>query len=98
MLTMFGLAPILYGVAMLVSGTFRRWFSWMGIIVGSTVVGGALLSMVDINRKVLDARVWAVTSSLVVIWFFAIGIRLWRQAGAVAAETDRAPALVGSTF
>lgn len=80
MLTLFGLAPILYGVAMLVSGTFGRWFSWVGIVVGSTVVGGALLSMVDIQRKVLDAKVWAVTSSLVVFWFLAISIQLWRRA------------------
>lgn len=81
MITLFGLAPVLYGVSMLLSGTFSRWFGWFGVVVGSTVVGGALLSMVDINRKVLDAQVWPITSTLVVTWFMAIGIQLWRRAG-----------------
>lgn len=102
MLTLFGLAPVFYGVAMLLSRTFARWFSWVGIVVGSSVVVGALLSMMDIGRKVLDAKVWPVTSTLVVLWFLAIGVQLWRRAGAGASpdpdvlRDDRVPALTGS--
>lgn len=100
MLTLFGLAPVFYGVAMLLSGTFARWFSSVGIVVGSSVVVGALLSMVDVSRKVLDAKVWPVTSTLVVLWFLAIGVQLWRRAGASpepdVLRVDRVPALTGS--
>jgi hypothetical protein len=81
MMTLFGLAPVFYGVAMLLSGTFARWFSGVGIVVGSTVVVSAILSMLDVNRKVFDAQVWPVTSTLVVLWFLAIGIQFWRRAG-----------------
>jgi len=80
MLTLFGLAPIFYGIATLLSGTFARWFSWAGIAFGSSVVVSALLSMLDVNRKALDATVWPVTSSLVVFWFLGTGILLWRRA------------------
>jgi hypothetical protein len=79
MITFFGLAPIFYGFALLVSRTFPRWFNWIGIAVGTSVVINAVLSMVDVNREFLDAKVWAVTSTLVVFWFFAIGIMLWRS-------------------
>ena len=84
MMTLFGLAPIFYGAAMLLSRTFARWFGWAGIVVGTAAVSGALLSMVDINRKALDATVWPVTSSLVVFWFFGTGLQLWRRAAAPA--------------
>lgn len=80
MMTLFGLAPIFYGVAMLLGRTFSRWFSWVGIVVGSTVFVGALLSMLDVNRKALDAQVWPVTSTLVIVWFMAIGVQMWRRA------------------
>lgn len=109
MITLFGLAPILYGASMLLSGTFSRWFGWVGVVVGSAVVGGALLSMVDIGRKVLDAKVWPITSTLVVVWFMTIGIQLWRRASASpsvdvgangtypgARPTDGVPVLTGS--
>lgn len=85
MITLFGLAPIFYGVAMLLSGSFARWFGWLGILFGSTVVVSALLSMVDVSRKVLDATVWPVTATLVVAWFLAIGVQLWRRAELPAA-------------
>ena len=84
MMTLFGLAPIFYGAAMLVSRTFPRWFGRAGIALGSAAVAGALLSMVDVNRKALDATVWPVTSSLVVFWFLGTGILLWRRAAAPA--------------
>lgn len=84
MMTLFGLAPIFYGAAMLVSRTFARWFGWAGIALGSAAVTGALLSMLDVNRKALDATVWPVTSSLVVFWFLGTGIQLWRRATAPA--------------
>ena len=102
MLTLFGLAPIFYGVATLLSGTFSRWFGRAAIVVGTTVVGGALLSMVDIGRKALDAKVWPITSTLVVVWFLAAGVQLWRRAGSrpeVGSDVrphDRGPALTGS--
>jgi hypothetical protein len=80
MITFFGLAPIFYGVAMLLSRSHARWFSAVGVVVGSAVVVGAVLSMLDVSRKVLDATVWPVTSTVIVLWFLAIGIQMWRRA------------------
>jgi hypothetical protein len=54
--------------------------------LGSAVVVSALLSMVDIQRKVLDATVWPVTSSTFVIWFLVIGVLLWRRGDGLARE------------
>jgi hypothetical protein len=93
MMTLFGLAPIFFGVAMLLSRTYSRRFSWVGIVVGSSVFVGALLSMVDVNRKVLDAQVWPVTSTIIVFWFMAIGIKMLRRA--TASPVSPGPATSG---
>jgi hypothetical protein len=88
MITLFGLTPIFFGAAILLSGAFTRLFGWMGIVFGSAVVVSALLSMVDISRKVLDASVWPVTATLVVAWFLTTGVHLWRKAEVAAATPD----------
>lgn len=89
-MTLFGLAPIFYGIATLLTGRYARWFSWIGIVAGATVFVSAVLSMVDVNRKTLDASVWPVTATVVVLWFATIGGLLWRR-GANAGD-EVAPA------
>jgi hypothetical protein len=86
MITLFGLAPILYGVAMLLGKVYARWMGWVGIAAGSAVIVSALLSMVDVQRKTLDASIWPVTSSTIVAWFVVLGVLMWRRASAPSAS------------
>jgi hypothetical protein len=80
MLTLFGLAPVLYAVAMLFGTVYARWLGWAGVLSGSSVVLTGLLSMLGIATEFLDAVVWPVVASLVVLWFLVLGVLLWRRA------------------
>lgn len=80
MITLFGLAPIFYGVAILLSRAYADWLGWAGVLIGSSVVLTGLLSMLGIATEVLDALVWPVVASLFVLWVFMIGVLLWRKA------------------
>jgi hypothetical protein len=85
MLTLFGVAPIMYGIAILLSKVYARWLGWVGIVTGSVVIVSALFSMLDIQRKVLDANIWPVTSTTIVVWFLVLGVLMWRRTSATAA-------------
>lgn len=79
MITLFGLAPIFYGIAMLLSKLYASWFSYAGVLIGSSTVITGMLSMCGIASEFLDAVVWSVEASLFVIWFLIIGVLLWRR-------------------
>jgi hypothetical protein len=83
-LTLFGLAPIFYGVAILLSKAYAAWLGWAGMLVGAAVSVTGLLSMFGIATEFIDAVVWSVLASLFVLWIFAIGVLLWRRAGSIA--------------
>lgn len=79
-ITLFGLAPILYGAAILLGKAYAAWLGWSGVLIGSAVVLTALLSMLGIATEFLDAYVWTVTASLFLIWVLVVGVLLWRKA------------------
>jgi hypothetical protein len=79
-ITLFGLAPILYGAAILLGKAYAAWLGWSGVLIGSAVVVTALLSMLGIATEFLDAYVWTVTASLFLIWVLVVGVLLWRKA------------------
>jgi hypothetical protein len=87
-ITLFGLAPILFGVAILLSRAYAAWLGWAGVLVGSSVVLTALLSMFGIGTEVIDAVVWSAQASLFVLWVFVIGVLLWRQAQGLPGPRD----------
>lgn len=80
MLTLFGLAPIFYGIAILLSRAYAGWLGWAAILIGSAVVATGLLSMLGVATEVLDALVWPVVASFFTAWFFVIGAIMWRRA------------------
>jgi hypothetical protein len=50
-ITLFGLAPIFYGVSMLLSKAFAAWVGWIGVLLGSSVVVTGLISMPALPRR-----------------------------------------------
>jgi hypothetical protein len=78
-ITLFGLAPIFYGAAILLGKAYADWLGWAGVLIGSSVVLTGLLSMLGIATEVMDALVWPVVASLFVAWVFIIGVLLWRK-------------------
>jgi hypothetical protein len=79
-LTLFGLALIFFGVAILLGKTYAAWLGWAGILIGSSVVLNALLAMFGVATEFLDAYVWTVVASLFVLWVLVMGVLLWRKA------------------
>lgn len=79
-ITLFGLAPIFYGVAILLGGTYAAWLGWAGILIGASVVLSAVLAMFGVATEFLDAYVWTVVASLFVLWVLLMGVSLWRKA------------------
>jgi hypothetical protein len=77
---LFGLAPILYGSAMMLSRRYARWLSWSGVLIGSSVIVTALLSLFGVATEFLDAVVWTIQGGLWALWFLLIGMVLWRRA------------------
>jgi hypothetical protein len=76
----FGLGPLLFGLAMLGTGTFDRWLGW-------TAVGGGALSMLVASIQYLDGPSTFVTNVLftiaaliVTVWILGTGWRLWKVA------------------
>lgn len=79
-ITLFGLAPIFYGVAMLLSKAYPGWLGWAAVLIGSSVVLSGLLSMFGVATQTMDAVVWPVVASLFVLWVLFVGVLLWRRA------------------
>lgn len=79
-ITLFGLAPIFYRVAILLGGTYAAWLGWAGILIGASVVLSAVLAMFGVATEFLDAYVWTVVASLFVLWVLLMGVSLWRKA------------------
>jgi hypothetical protein len=79
-ITLFGLAPIFYGVAILLGGTYAAWLGWAGILIGASVVLSAVLAMFGVATEFLDAYVWTVVASLFVLWVLLMAVSLWRKA------------------
>jgi hypothetical protein len=79
-ITLFGLAPIFYGVAILLGRTYAAWLGWAGILIGASVVLNALLAMFGVATEFLDAYIWTVVASLFVLWVLVMGVLLWRKA------------------
>lgn len=78
-ITLFGLVPIFYGLGMLFSRTYPTWLGWAAVVLGSSAVVTALLSMSGVATEFLDAVVWTFVAALVVLWFLASGVILWRR-------------------
>jgi hypothetical protein len=77
---LFGLTPIFYSIAMRLSERYASWLTWPGVLIGSSVVVTAFLSMFGVASEFLDAIVWSVQASLFVLWLALIGTQLWRRA------------------
>ncbi|HEY7067614.1 MAG TPA: hypothetical protein VII06_39520 [Chloroflexota bacterium] len=83
---LWGVPLLLFGPAVMLEG-YPRWLGWTGLAVGALTVLGAtaLLLQPDLFPGVLVYGV--VASILVQLWSFALGIAVWRRAGAASGAT-----------
>ena len=75
----FGLAPVLIGLAIVISDVYPKWLGWAAIVVGLGSVAAGL------NEAFIGgADFLFVFVLLVFLWLVVMGVFLWRKAGTVA--------------
>ena len=78
-LFLFGLAPALYGAAILGSEVFPSWTGWVGVIAG---IGGSIAGMVQLFTGVttLTGLILVPLGIVVVtLWVVCLGVLMWRM-------------------
>lgn len=79
---LFGATFVLYGVAVALGDEYPKWLGWVAVVGG---VGAALVGFVQAYRGpsvLVTNTLFAVFSVALILWVLAIGVLLWRRAGA----------------
>ncbi len=82
-LVFYGVAPILYGLAIALTGIYPKWLGWVAVAGG---VGGVLIQTVQFSQGVsqVTSGVYVASFLVVNLWLVVIGVLMWRRAGAPA--------------
>ena len=82
-LVFYGVAPILYGLAIALTGLYPKWLGWVAVVGG---VGGVLIQIVQFSQGVsqVTASVYVAFFLVVTLWLLVMGVLMWRKAGAAA--------------
>ena len=82
-LVFYGVAPILYGLAISLTGIYPKWVGWVAVVGG---VGGVLIQIVQFSQGVSQVTIGVYGTSLLVVtlWLVVMGVLMWRKAGAAA--------------
>ena len=82
-LVFYGVAPILYGLAISLTGIYPKWLGWVAVVGG---VGGVLIQIVQFSQGVsqVTSSVYVAFFLVVTLWLLVMGVLMWRKAGAAA--------------
>jgi hypothetical protein len=73
-----GAAPVLLGLAMLLSRRYGPWTPLIGMIGGGICLGVGFVNLVQTDQTATNTAFW-VGSLLVTVWLLAAGVELWRE-------------------
>lgn len=79
----FGLTPLLFGLAMLATGTFDRWLGWLAAAGGALGLITASIQYLSGPSAFVTNVLFTITALIVTAWVIAAGWRLWNAADAV---------------
>ena len=76
-LVFYGVAPILYGLAIALTGLYPKWLGWVAVIGG---VGGVLIQIVQFSQGVsqVTASVYVAFFLVVTLWLLVMVVLVWR--------------------
>ena len=80
MLVLFGMAFACFGAALVVSGRFPAWLGWIAVASGVGSFVAALMQIANGGEVQAAETLFLVTSMLITLWAFAVGVLLWRSA------------------
>lgn len=80
----FGVTNILYGLAIVTSDVYPGWLGWVALL------GGVASALVGLNQAYRGLSVvttnilFPIVSTVLIVWFFIVGVLLWRKSGATS--------------
>ena len=87
----FGVAFILFGLAVIYGEGYPRWMGWWAVIGGICSVGIGYAFTLEFSALV-ENYLFPFASYALIIWLLVMAIMLWRKANAVPASAVTAPA------
>jgi hypothetical protein len=83
--SIFGLTPLLFGVAGLMTDEHPKWLAWL--VVGAGLAGllsGSIQFLSGVSTLTADV-LFPIASIAFTVWAFFMGLRLWKGSAATAA-------------
>ena len=79
----YGVAPILFGLAIALTGLYPKWLGWVAVVGG---VGAVSMGIVLFLQGLTLAGTIGFTAfgGVVTFWLLTMGVLMWRKAGAAA--------------
>jgi hypothetical protein len=81
LLLFYGVSVLLAGLAVALDGGYPRWFGALGAVAGALVVLMALLGFAGVSFRI-DFLIFVIVLPLEGLWLLALGVLMWRRAGA----------------
>lgn len=76
----FGVAHLLFGVAMLPGEPYPRWLGWMAIVGGVGSIWVGVTQFYEGPSRLMTIVLFTVFSGVLTLWLLIAGLRLWQMA------------------
>ena len=86
MVFLFGLATVLYGVAILASHSYQAWLGWIAAAFGSVNVAGATIQLLTGDPAPAFFVLFPVSAVVITLWMIYLGVLMWRRAAEPALQ------------
>jgi len=82
--SIFGLTPVLFGVAGLMTDEHPKWLAWLVLVAGVVgLLSGSIQYLAGVSRVTADV-LFPIASIAFTAWAFIMGLRLWKGSPAQA--------------
>ncbi|MCZ6852780.1 MAG: hypothetical protein O7G86_02570 [Gammaproteobacteria bacterium] len=75
----FGFTFASYGVALLQSTTFNRYYGWVALVLGAVAVAVGVFQAIDGLSEVVTSYLFVGVASILNLWVIVIGVNMWRR-------------------
>jgi len=83
--SLFGITPVLFGVAVLTGDDYPGWLGWVAVLAGAIgIVNGSLIFFNGFTALTINT-LFPIGSVLYTLWIGIMGLFLWRKAAAMPA-------------